>query len=93
MWWIISAVAVMVLTFVLRRNLVRNPGKSAAAFGGLLSVLVLWQVFKADKGYSSTPVWIILLALVVVFVWGVRLFSETVDKMWPREKRGDSDVQ
>ena len=91
--WVIATIFGLVVVFIFRRQIVRKPRHSTALMGGLLSVIVLWEVFKHDPGYGSTPKWIIALALAVVFVMGVRLFRRTSKDLWPEDGKDRKDVR
>lgn len=89
--WVIVTIIGLAILFIFRRQFVRKTRHSAAFVGGALSVIVLWQVFKRDPGYGSTPEWIIAFALAVVFIMGARLSRRTFKDIWPPEGREDND--
>lgn len=90
--WILFIAVGLVFLFIFRRQIARNPRLSAGLFGGLLAVILILKVFRHDPGYASTPKWIIILALIIAFIWASKLFRETVNKVWPPDRRSDNNV-
>lgn len=90
--WILLTLLVFIIILVFRRQIARKPRLSAGLFGGLLAVILLLKVFRQVPGYASTPKWIIVLGLIIAFIWATKLFRETVNKVWPPDRRNDHDV-